>query len=269
MPSLVRLPFIMQPRSRLSAAVAASGLFGTAALAAVQIAWSLNAPRSVPVRLAEATLLPAPPAPERALPQWKPVHDPEPLFGLGPGLYPVPVRHEVHRLDDGVTRMDVFTFGDHRSGAFARLALERLTDASPDMGGLFVSVARKAAAEGFAVERAARPVAARSRFGVMETAEVTLAGPSGPVACTVFRGTAENGPLRYSGWSCAAPSTAEAARCLVDVAAFSPEIHEPALARVFEETEADVAPGCRPPAPKAPEYTSSVAPRPSKAKPKG
>ena len=275
MPSLVRsLPF-MPSRPRPAAAAAGVALLTVVAVGATQVAWSLNMPSAAVARAVDppssvtAPVFVSVPSSERAPPQWTLVHAPEPLFGMGPGRYPAPVRHEVRRLDDGVTRMDVFTFGDHRAGPFARLALERLTEASPAMDGLVVSVVRKAAADGFAVERVTRPVAAESRFGLMDTAEVTLAGPAGPIACTVFRGTAENGPLRYSGWSCAAPSTAEAARCLVDVAAFSPEIHEPGLARVFAETESRVAPACRPPAPRTPEFTSSVAPRPAKPRPKG
>lgn len=267
MPSLARSVLSVLPRSRMLAGLAAAAAAGTAAAAALQIAWSRNLPAVAAVRPVE-TGAPAP-AVERPQPKWTVVRDPEPLFGMGPGLYPVPVRHEVRRLDDGVTRMDVFTFGDPRAGSFARLVLERLTDASPAEGGLFVTVARNAAAEGFAVERVSLSAMTQSRFGAMETAEVTLAGEATSLTCTVFRGTADGGPLRYSGWSCGAPKTAEAARCLVDAVTFSPEIHEPGMARVFDESEGRIAPGCRPAPKPVPEFTSSVSPKPGKGKPKG
>ncbi len=233
----------------LGAALAVAG--GIAA------AWHLRGVH-VPQREAAAVERPVREAPQ---PVWSRVSDPEPLFGLAAGRYPQPVRHEVLRLSDGVTRMDVFTFGGLQGGPFARLVLERVTEASPAESGLFVSVARTAAAEGHAIERASVPAMKESRFGAMETAEVRLVSERGPVACTVFRGTAAEGPLRWSGWACGEADTASAARCLVDAARFSPEIHEPAMARVFEESEERIAAPCRAePAPAEPDVTASVRP---------
>ncbi len=252
----------------LAAALGLVGLAGGVTLGAVQFAWSRYVPATAAVPRAEAVAVAAESGP--VAPAWSVVAHAEPLFGMGPGLYPVPVRHEVRRLVDGVTRMDVFSFGNAHGGPFARLVLERMTDASPPEGGLYVTVVRNAAAEGFAVERVSLPTLAESRFGPMETAEVTLTTERGPVECTVFRGVAADGPLRYSGWSCAVPKTAEAARCLVDAATFSTDIHEPAMARVFEAGEDRIAEGCRPQAkpvpmakssPAAPEYTSSTKPK--------
>lgn len=198
-------------------------------------------------------------SPEAAQPVWTRASHPEPLFGLAAGRYPQPVRHDVLKLSDGVTRMDVFTFGGLQGGPFARLVLERVTEASPVESGLFVSVARTAAAEGHAVERAAVPAMEDSRFGPMETADVRLVSERGAVSCTVFRGMTPEGPLRWSGWTCGEADNAAAARCLVDAARFSTEIHEPAMARVFEESEDRIAAACRvePPASEA-DVTASI-----------
>ncbi len=206
------------------------------------------------------------PAREESRPAWSRIVDAEPLFDLAAGRYPQPVRHEVLRLADGLTRMDVFTFGGLQEGPFARLVLERVTHASPAENGLFVSVARAAATEGHAVERAAVPTMRESRFGPMETAAVRLVSERRSVTCTVFRGTAVEGPLRWSGWACGEVDTASAARCLVDAARFSNEIHEPAMARVFDESEDRIAPACRVAPPPEPELTASIRPAAKKAR---
>jgi len=243
--------------------VVLAGGICAAAAAGMVAAWQF---RGIPEPPRESASVERP-VREAPPPAWVRVVDPEPLFALAAGRYPQPVRHEVLRLSDGVTRMDAFTFGGLQGGPFARLVLERVTEASPVESGLFVSVVRTAAAEGHAVERAAVPTMRDSRFGPMETADVRLVSERGSVTCTVFRGTATEGPLRWSGWACGEADTAAAARCLVDAARFSKEIHEPAMARVFDESEDRIAAACRAEPPAAdPELTASIRPAAKKAR---
>ena len=113
-----------------------------------------------------ATILVAPP------PLWQVVSPANTPFGLDRTMGPVLAEARQH---SGGGREDTLVVGALGKSRYSRIAFSRGIPASPRT--FYVDLVRRAAEAGHAVERSGQVTMLASKFGAVETASVTLAGP--------------------------------------------------------------------------------------------
>ncbi len=164
-------------------------------------------------------------------------------FGKSPRMY------EARRHATGGGRRDILTFGPSVPGSEAvlRLSIYRKGAEEAASGRFFVEMARQAAQTGFSVTRSAQPGDMPSRFGVFETADLTLNTPAGEAACLGFRLGLDHPGLEISGYACGAPShpiDRRALTCALDRLDLASVGDDRELGRFFANAELARGAGC-------------------------
>ncbi|KQP43001.1 hypothetical protein ASF49_02125 [Methylobacterium sp. Leaf104] len=151
-------------------------------------------------------------------------------------------------------REDVLVQGgfDTIEAPYLRLILSEAAESDPGLG-LFVTLARRAAdGQALAVIRTGERGTLETKFGPMETLEVTLGG-EGKRTCTGFASLGA-GALRLDGWLCAPLGQAPEPRaiaCLLDKVALNGQAW-PEMEAAFAMVEARRDPRCAPQGTRAP-----------------
>ena len=164
--------------------------------------------------------------------------------------------HEARRHNPGGGREDIFTFGapggEH---GFARVVAYRIGSEAGPPGTMFLEMARRAAEAGFAVARSAFPAPLPTRFGLLEVADLTLAGEAGEQRCMAWRMVADEQDLRVTGWLCGAegkPVDRQTLTCFAERLDLPASQTDKGLRAFFSAVERPRSAGCPSPRPAAP-----------------
>lgn len=188
-------------------AAAALGIAGAAALIAAVP--ELLSQSDFAVSPAQAAITPT--APARTASglgeSWQAIARPIAVFGLeSPELEKLTLVYSARRNPQGTERDDTLRFGRFADGtAHLHLAARRMAEVPEPAPRFFVALAREAAQYELALDHAAVPVAMPTKFGIVETADATLAGSAAARACIAFRHLSRVQPLQLSGWWCGTP----------------------------------------------------------------
>jgi hypothetical protein len=191
----------------------ALGLAGLAALGAACLgpSWHVIEPGQASVPAASAD-------PIAELSAWRDIPGAAPLFRLAPARADLALERAASRENQATgAREDAASFGRFGAGASLGLALRRAEP--PARASFFVAIARLAAPWGLSTLRLGRAPSLPSRFGPLETAELTLTDGRQTRTCIGFRGDSADFGFGLVGWSCE-DGTDQSARqrltCLLD-----------------------------------------------------
>ncbi len=171
-------------------------LAGAAAVCAVVLAGLSGRPAAAPPTPA--------PAPKSA---WLEVNHPLRFYGLESAAFGKEPRiYEARRHTTGGGRQDYLDFGEAMlgRGPSLHLSVYRIGAEQAPEGRFYVEMARQAARSGLSVVRSAQPGDLPTRFGVFETADLTLATPAGEVPCLGYMLNVSKPELRIAGYACGA-----------------------------------------------------------------
>lgn len=191
----------------------------------------------------DAAMSPAPAAPPPPARAWVDIVRPIALYSLDiPDLARLDSAYEARRHEPGGGRRDTLAFGRLGATAYLRLSAYRLGEEAEPAASLFVEAARRAGEIGYAVTRLGAADATPTRFGAMETADVTLARGAGEAHCLAFRLIPQDGAevMRLSGLSCGAPAQPidrAALACQIDRLDLRSAGDDAALRRLFVQAE--------------------------------
>jgi hypothetical protein len=190
-----------------------------------------HAPQAVP-----AAVLVAP------APLWRPLPSAPAPYGLEGRAEPIAIEAREH-MSGG--REDTLSFGAFGDAGYGRISLvQGFTEPARSF---FVDIVRRAAEAGLSVTRNAQSRPVPTKFGPMEVAAVTLAGPA-EQACQAFRFADAQASFAFQGWVCgseAQPVNEGHLACLVDRIALA-ATDNPAVKAIFAEAERQRLEGCGP-----------------------
>ena len=217
--------------------------------------------RPLPAALALATSVVAgmfwlqnPPAPQAATPPpasayWSEVNRPLALYDLSNTEFGANPRLEAKRHRTGGGRVDTLIFGQlaEPKKPWLRLSLYRIGGEEPEQPTFFVEMARRAAESRLAIVRSDVPDAMPTRFGDVETADLTLETPAGRKSCVGFRFGADREDFRMSGIACGTaerPVDRAILYCTIDRLDLLGAGSDPAVRTFFAGAEAGRGKGC-------------------------
>ena len=184
-------------------------------------------------------------------PVWTPVPRPLPIFGLdAPQVTSLPFAFTARRNAAGA-REDTLVFGafDHDAAPHLRIILHRSLHPDGSEPSLFLDLARRAsAAAGLAVVRSTPAEGLATKFGVMDTSEVTLSDNSERV-CLAFRFDHEAIGFRIAGWACLAQGQVmdlQELACTLDRLSLVEPGNDEALKSLFAQADGRRIAGCTP-----------------------
>lgn len=195
-------------------------------------------------RLAPTTAAPAPVNP------WVEVRHPLRFYSLETQEFGrEPTSYEARRRAQGGGREDTLTLGAASPGDKRGMLVSVYRRGAEEAGSdrFFVEVARQAARQGLSVAHAAQPGDMKTRFGVFEVADISLAGKGGEAACLGFRLDRANPALRISGYACGTPARPIDRRelaCTIDRLDLVSVGEDRALGRFFAESQLARGAGC-------------------------
>ena len=167
-----------------------------------------------------------------------------------PQLKALPIALSARRNAAGA-REDTLTFGwfDQDTEAHLRVVVHRSTQPEPHDISLFLDLARRASgAAGLAVTRSTPPEGLATKFGLMETSEVTLSD-SAERACLAFRFAHGEIGFRLVGWHCPARRQAidrKVLACTVDRLSLAEAGNDEPLKTVFAQADRQRIAECMP-----------------------
>jgi hypothetical protein len=183
---------------------------------------------------------------------WVRIARPIAMFGLeSPELDRQTPAYESRRTQDGARREDTLVYGvfaEPRAHLLLRLSLDRNPDRLSQP--FVIATVREAAGRGMSIQRSGAAAPLDSRFGRIETADVTLSDGETSRACIAFRREAGDLPFGLSGWWCGGPSRPadrQQLSCLLDRLDLLSAADDRALRTAFARTELARQPGCVPP----------------------
>jgi hypothetical protein len=165
---------------------------------------------------------PPPEAPPSPAPVWLDISKPLRLYDLSaPQLAHEKFAYEARRHSTGGGREDLLTFGEFAGRKwFLRLSVYRHGEEKTADAPFFVDMARRAAPLGLSLDHAKLERGEKTRFGDLETAELTLSEKSlSRENCRGFRLVRVSPGLTLAGLACAPGAEALSApdlACLVD-----------------------------------------------------
>jgi hypothetical protein len=183
---------------------------------------------------------------------WVRIVRPVAMFALdSPELDRQSPAHEAHRSQAGPRRQDSLSFGAFAE-AQPHLDLRFLTGQGLDQPPqpFVIGLVREAASRGMSVQRSSPPTAIETRFGAVETSDVTLSDGQASRPCIAFRKSADEMPLELSGWWCGAatrPADRQQLVCLIDRIDLVNAADDRALRQAFARTELKRKSGCAQP----------------------
>ncbi len=183
---------------------------------------------------------------------WVRIARPIAMFGLeSPELDRQTPAYESRRTQDGARREDTLVYGvfaEPRAHLLLRLSLDQNQDQLSQP--FVIAMVRDAAARGMSVQRSGVAVPLQSRFGRVETADVTLSDGETSRACIAFRREAGDLPLGLGGWWCGGqsrPADRQQLACMLDRLDLLSAADDRALRAAFARTELARQPACVPP----------------------
>lgn len=184
-------------------------------------------------------------------PAWTPIARPLAIYGIdAPALKSLPVALSARRNTAGA-REDTLAFGwfDQDNETHLRIVLQRSTQPEPLDASLFLDLARRASgAAGLAVTRSTPPEGLATKFGPMETSEVTLSDAA-ERACLAFRFAHQEIGFRLVGWHCPAKGQAidrKVLACTVDRLSLAEAGNDEPLKTVFAQADRQRIAECTP-----------------------
>jgi hypothetical protein len=200
-------------------------------------------------------------APSAPTSTWMPIAGPLPVYGVdAPGVRSLPFAFTARR-DAAGAREDNLSFGsfDQEGEAHLRIILERAPNLERPEGGLFLDLARRASGSGLAVMRSTPPEGLVTKFGPVESTEITLSDAIGRT-CIGFRFAHQEVGFRVAGWLCPAKGQAIDRRelvCTLDRLSLVEPGNDEALKLLFGQADRQRIGSCAP----AP-VVSTIAPPP-------
>lgn len=183
---------------------------------------------------------------------WVRINRPIAMFGLeSPELDRQTPAYELRRTQDGARREDTLVYGvfaEPRAHLLLRLSLDQNADQLSQP--FVIAMVRDAAARGMSVQRSGAAVPLQSRFGRVETADVTLSDGETSRACIAFHREAGDLPLGLGGWWCGGagrPADRQQLACMLDRLDLLSAADDKALRAAFARTELARQPACVPP----------------------
>ncbi len=183
---------------------------------------------------------------------WIQIARPIAMFGLDSAeLERQEPAYEARRSRDGTRREDLLAFGAFGESK-PHLLLRVVADA--DVASLsqpfVVALVRAAAGRGMSVQRSGMPSAIETKFGPVDTADVTLSDPAASRACIGFRQRLGEAQLTMSGWWCGAlsrPADRQQLVCLLDRLDLLSAGEDRSLHAAFARAELRRQPACSQP----------------------
>ncbi|MFN3670698.1 MAG: hypothetical protein ACK4VM_02180 [Bosea sp. (in: a-proteobacteria)] len=185
--------------------------------------------------------------------EWQRLQRPVAMFDLqSPELDQQPAQLEAYESANGRRHQDRLDFGSFDSDR-PHLHLRLQPDhegagASPQP--FLIGLVRDAAGKGLSVQRSGQASGLLTRFGPVETADVTLTDGHDVRACIAFRKQADGVPLALAGWWCGAanrPADRQQLVCLIDRIDLRSAGDDLVLRAAFARTELQRNPACIPP----------------------
>ena len=153
---------------------------------------------------------------------WVEVNHPIQLFGLaGSDFVKLPLTYRARRRGDSDERQDFLEFGSFGGNTpYLRLSIKRRGIAPVVPVEFFVAIARVASTTDLSVARSDGPTPLPTRFGVFDTADITVARGSRQHACIGFRLQAQaTAPVGVAGLACGTQARAmdrDTLACVLD-----------------------------------------------------
>ena len=185
-----------------------------------------NQPGAVP-----ATVLIAPP------PTWQ-ILNSTAAYGLDKTLGSAIAEARQH---SGGGREDTLVVGAPGTSRYARVTMSHRIPVAPRT--FYVDLVRRAAEAGLAVERSGQTAMIATKFGPVESAPVTLAGPA-EQACEAFRFRDDDAAFGFQGWLCEPGISAQRVACFLD--AMTALGTDPSISAFFAGAERSRVDHCAP-----------------------
>lgn len=185
---------------------------------------------------------------------WIGIARPVALFGLETPELGKRAGYEARRSQDGVRREDMLSFGDFgedKPFLSLKLQVNREGEAQTASAGLsqpfVIALVRDSAARGLSVGRSGATIPVETKFGMVETADISLNDGNAGRACIGFRHLDGAAHLSFSGWWCGGegrPAERAQLACMLDRIELLSAGDDPELRTVFAKAEPNRRPGC-------------------------
>lgn len=185
---------------------------------------------------------------------WISIARPVALFGLETPELGKRAGYEARRSQDGTRREDMLSFGEFgEDKPFLALKLQanREGGAQAAPAGLsqpfVIALVRDSAARGLSVGRSGATIPVETKFGMVETADISLNDGSAGRACIGFRHLDGSAHLSFSGWWCGGegkPADRAQLACMLDRIDLLSTGDDPELRALFAKAEPHRRPGC-------------------------
>ena len=184
------------------------------------------------------------------MPEWVTVQRPLASFALGlPDVGGQQIRHVLRRDLHSHLREEQIRAGDFAADA-AHATITVRNAAQGTRPGFFIDMTRFAAEGGLAITRASNSVAMTSKFGLVETADMTMEAGHASRTCIGFRHAAESAAFSFQGWFCGNAARAadrQQLTCIIDRLNLVGSGDDRALRSYFSKAELNRQQGCLPP----------------------
>lgn len=185
---------------------------------------------------------------------WITVARPIALFGLETPELGRRTGYEARRSQDGSRREDTLSFGefgDDKPLLALKLQVNREGAVEAAPAGLsqpfVIALVRESAARGLSVGRSGATIPVETKFGTVETADISLSDGSVGRACIGFRHLDGASHLSFSGWWCggdAKPADRAQLVCMLDRIDLLSAGDDHELRGAFAKAELNRRPGC-------------------------
>jgi hypothetical protein len=207
---------------------------------------SLSIAFVVVTRHAEQSIAPAP-VPVAA-PDWVTVPEAKNPFLLRSDLFDgQPLVHTHLRRSNGDGSEDILASGGlDAAQPYLRMTIGR-ADAGPPAATLYLELALQGTESGLSILHADQPFLLSTRFGVFETAQMTVASGAAAVGCLGFRSSAADGRMHIDGLACGAGTkvlTGAVVACVIDGLTLTEDAQDTMLVDYFRAASSTPQGGC-------------------------
>lgn len=183
---------------------------------------------------------------------WIVLANPVAMFGLdSPELDRQAPVYEARHVQAEARRRDDLSFGSFAGDRpYLQLRLQVEHGARPAALSFVISLVREAAERGMSIQRSGLASVIATRFGPVETSDVTLSDGEASRSCIVFRKSHDELPLGLSGWWCGGPdrpADRQQLICMIDRIDLLNAGDDRVLRGAFAKTELARQPACASP----------------------
>ncbi|WP_066477306.1 hypothetical protein [Bosea sp. WAO] len=185
---------------------------------------------------------------------WISIARPVALFGLETPELGKRTGYEARRSQDGTRREDVLSFGEFGEDKpllALKLQVNRESGVQGAPAGLsqpfVIALVRESAARGLSVGRSGATTPLETKFGMVETADISLNDGNAGRACIGFRHLDGSAHLSFSGWWCGGegkPADRAQLGCMLDRIELLSAGDDSELRALFAKAEPHRRPGC-------------------------